>query len=247
MKKLKKRTEVKAFLLGSMLLLTSLACNSGGGSSGASPGPGDTPTPTPTPSTPVSNPGCSPDPRCAKSSDGNFHAGRGPKDNPYLICTYKQLKDINELNDTDKAAWHPDRTLTDKYYVLGQDIDASASWSEGTGGCTPYDGANAKTASCNGWTPIGKDRTDFFRGSFEWERLYHFQTPRLCYCYWDCQRELYAGLFGYVGSDPGATATFINNVRIVDSNIRTSSTVQTTYTGGVVGYNHRGSSHQQFC
>ncbi len=84
------------------------------------------------------------------------------KANPIIITTYAQLKTIkNGLS---------------KHYRLGNDIDASASWSEGASGCVAYDGSNGATATCTGFEPIGTliDDEDeavvvasAFKGSFD--------------------------------------------------------------------------------
>ena len=68
-----------------------------------------------------------PDPDCLGEAEGDFQAGEGTEAKPYLVCTYEQLKKIGEG--------------LDKHYELGNKIDASPSWGEGTGGCMAYDGS----------------------------------------------------------------------------------------------------------
>ena len=71
-------------------------------------------------------------------------SGTGTQSNPKLICSYEELKGINE-NPED-------------HYAIDIDIDAGSSWSEGDSGCTPYDGTNLPTGNpCSGWTPLPLD------------------------------------------------------------------------------------------
>ena len=80
---------------------------------------------------------------------GCFSQGEtGTASNPITICNYNDLKNIqNGLH---------------QHYVLGGNIDASASWSEGDENCNAYNGtAIASTNPCSGMTPLGR-----FTGSF---------------------------------------------------------------------------------
>ena len=74
--------------------------------------------------------------------EGCVPTGFGTLTSPMTICHYQGLKDIaNGLN---------------KHYILGSDIDAMNSWSEGTADCTPYDGTTiAASNPCGGMTPLG--------------------------------------------------------------------------------------------
>ena len=82
-------------------------------------------------------------------SKGCVSGGAGTESDPTIICDYTDLKNINNG--------------LGKHYVLGTDIDASASWIEGPDvdgntTCTPYDG-NVDTpltnSHCAGMTPLG--------------------------------------------------------------------------------------------
>ena len=81
---------------------------------------------------------------------GNVHkgclslSGTGIQTNPFVICNYTDLKSINN----NRA----------KYYILGQDIDARASWSEHENNttCVAFDGTTVdSTSPCSGMSPIG--------------------------------------------------------------------------------------------
>ena len=102
-----------------------------------------------------------PDSACSGPAQASgFNGGDGTATNPWLICTYTQLGNIrNSLNS---------------HYKLGQNIDASASWSAGSekepgadadSNCTPFDGSNENIGDvCTGHAPIGSadncDSTD---------------------------------------------------------------------------------------
>ena len=69
-----------------------------------------------------------------------FNSGTGSSSNPYVICTYAQFNLI--------------RNGMDRRYILGQDIDASPSWSEhhSGGSCNAYDGSSvAGSNPCDGF------------------------------------------------------------------------------------------------
>ena len=88
-----------------------------------------------------------PTPRAPQCGDplqaSGFTAGIGSDTSPHLICNYEQLNMIR--NDISASA----------NYALGQDIDASPSWSEGTAGCNPFDGNSVAAATpCEGWQRI---------------------------------------------------------------------------------------------
>ncbi len=72
---------------------------------------------------------------------------------PIIISTYAQLKTV--------------KNGLDKHYRLGNNIDASPSWSEGASNCVAYNGSNGSTATCTGFTPIGNSHTNSFTGSFD--------------------------------------------------------------------------------
>ncbi len=61
---------------------------------------------------------------------------------PHWICNYSDLKSMYSVT-------------TRKYFILGMDIDASPSWSEGDDGCGAFDGTDIHdTSPCSGWTPL---------------------------------------------------------------------------------------------
>ena len=70
-------------------------------------------------------------------------------DDPITICNYNDLRNIaNGL---------------EKHYILGTNIDARASWSEGAPGCTPYDGSSVAAINpCSGLLLLGQ-----FSGSLD--------------------------------------------------------------------------------
>ena len=73
--------------------------------------------------------------------------GDGSQADPYRIYNYEQLK----MASADLSS----------YYLLEANIDASASWTEGTSGCVGYDGSNGAAATCEGFEPIGSDGNEF--------------------------------------------------------------------------------------
>ena len=201
----------------------------GGGESGGSPSPSPSPGPGPSPGGPAGLPGCDPDPRCAGLAMGivtDFHAGdgaatgNGTTTGPYLICTYEQLKNIT---NPPRAGMPSADYLTNQYYVLGDNIDASPSWSQGTGGCTAYNGSNSAAADCKGWAPIGNGSYNF-KGSFDGRACI---ISKLYINISSAEQYIYAGLFGWVDSDSSSTPPFnslINNVKLTELSVTTSST-----------------------
>ena len=125
----------------------------------------------------------------ATVSKGCFTGGSGSSaGDPVVICDYAGLKNMaNGLN---------------KHYVLGDHIDASASWSEGAADCTPYDGETIpETTPCSGMIPLGTATTSTqgtrFRGTldgrdFEIRKLYINTSAN------------YVGLFRADFSHPGS-------------------------------------------
>ncbi len=83
--------------------------------------------------------------------------GSGTDNSPFVIRGYEQLKEISRrvLNQSDR-----DDGYHRKRFRLGNEIDARASWGEGTSGCVPYDGRNFEEATCEGFTPIGNCGAD---------------------------------------------------------------------------------------
>ena len=88
-------------------------------------------------------------------------SGSGTSSDPKMICTYTDLNSIRsdvEISGSDQGS------IVDKYYTLGANIDASPSWSEGTQGCTLFDGTNLEAATCEGWVPLPKFKNGRFNG-----------------------------------------------------------------------------------
>ena len=159
-------------------------------------------------------------PASATVSKGCFTGGSGSSaGDPVVICDYAGLKNMaNGLN---------------KHYVLGDHIDASASWSEGAADCTPYDGETIpETTPCSGMTPLGTATTSTqgtrFSGTldgrdFEIRKLYINTSAN------------YVGLFRATFDHTGFLTVF-KNIHL--RSIRVNNTSSFTYgnTGGLVGY-----------
>ena len=160
--------------------------------------------------------------------------GTGTETDPIVICTYEALKNIaNGL---------------DKYYVIGQDIDATASWSEGdevepsqdsdNTNCTPFNQTNPEdTISgwdvCTGWAPIGDD-TNPFQGNLDGQGFKIsnlFISPKYKY------GTVYVGIFGYIGANAEISNLVIENIYMYSVNLHAYN----HYVGGLVGYNNEGS------
>ena len=154
-----------------------------------------------------------------------FNGGDGSDTDPYIICAYEQLGKM--------------RDGLDKHYKLGSNINASASWSEGVGGCTAYDGSTVPTAShCSGWVPVGNDSTKF-TGSLDGVG---YVISNL-YVNLRGTGNKYGGLFGYTDNAELANLA-LANVRVDSSSGSPSSS---SYAGGLVGYNNGGNGLQQLC
>ena len=166
-----------------------------------------------------------------------FHDGDGSKGNPYLICSYEQLKKMGDATDADSDGV-PD-ALT-KHYKLGKDIDAigsrrAAPSRSGAETCTPYNGNSEEDAApgdagndatCTGWTPVGTN-TNPFTGSlqganYEIQNLYiNIKTATV-------PVALFARTSG---------ASLIQNVRLTDAYIKLDPRFAST-NGSLVGWNH---------
>ena len=161
------------------------------------------------------NPGPLPDPGCLGEAEGDFQAGEGTKANPYLISTYKQLKDI--------------RGGLNKHYALTDNIDACPSRKEGLDGCTAYDGRNADTADCAGWMPLGDGSTKF-TGSFDGRG---YVISKLYANVFSDSGDAYAGFFGYVG-----TGAFIRDVGLTELRVTADASGNgSARAGGLAGVN----------
>ena len=106
------------------------------------------------------------EPSCADPPQpSSFNGGQGFAQSPFVICNYEQFNLI--------------RDSMNSFYVIGQDIDASPSWSEGDPSCSPYDGANvAMTSPCDGFEGFA----DPFRGGLDGRghvirNLYSYRLP----------------------------------------------------------------------
>ena len=99
-------------------------------------------------------------------SKGCFAGGTGnTASDPKIICNYGELKGI----------------ALDKHYALGNNIDATASWSEGAADCLAYDGvtlpvgnsmATPPTVACTGMAPLGTLTGSFDGRNFEIRHVY---------------------------------------------------------------------------
>ena len=114
--------------------------------------------------------------------------------NPIIITTYAQLKTV--------------KSGLAKPYRLGNDIDASASWSEGASGCDAYNGSNSGSATCTGFTPIGNGTTNF-TGSFDGD------GHKITNLYIKRSTTDNVGLFGYTGSNAEIKDLGVTNAYIV--------------------------------
>ncbi len=146
--------------------------------------------------------------RCIASGDGH-------PDNPKWICSYSELKGIAKEHDS-----------TD-YYILGVDIDARESWSEGTDQCGAYNGTDiAETNPCSGWEPVGDPEGVMFFIGFDGrghsiENLYIHSS------------KTYVGLFGNIGNmNTSVSDLHLKNVRIH------STATELTDVGAIVGDNY---------
>ena len=168
-----------------------------------------------------------------------FNGGNGTEAVPYLICSYVQLGMMRD----DLSA----------HYKLGQNIDASSSYSEGSereasadgdSDCTAYDSEAAASTdaghpehgdSCTGWVFLGTTG-NYFTGSLDGagyavQNIYQSILGNSF-----SQNSHYAGFFGRTGGQAE-----IRNLGIENANISLSisdpSGNTNTYSGGLVGYN----------
>ena len=168
---------------------------------------------------------------CDYTVTSGFNGGDGSESSPYLICTYAQFDKMRE-------------NLT-AYYELGQDIDASPSWSVGADGCTAYDGSTVpETNACTGWVPVGTFETDKCDG----------ETDDVCfqghldggdhiisnlYMNVSASGNAYVGLFGNIGSQAEISHIGLTNasVTVILSYFSYSFFSYSSYVGGLVGRN----------
>ncbi len=156
---------------------------------------------------------------CSQTEAGNLSCGPwssaieilllplGDLRNPYILYNYTDLKKVkNNLNG---------------HYRLGNNIDASESWREGSDACVAYTG-DMVTATCSGFEPIG-DQTNPFKGSingagYKIENLYINRKD-----------EEAIGLFGYINSGENQVV-YITNLGLENAQIFGYANV-----GGFVG------------
>ena len=137
---------------------------------------------------------------------------------PIVICDYAGLKNI--------------QSGLDKHYVLGRDIDARASWSEGEDindlPCTPYDGNEDTELTedfCSGMTPLALGRRSReFTGHFDG------QNYKICDLY--IQTAFDHGNGNSVGLFSSIIGGSIRNVHLLSVRVNNSGTATT---GGLVG------------
>ena len=136
--------------------------------------------------------------RCVSSEDDS---------SPKWICNYGELKEMAEQKSKDKV-----------YYILGVDIDARQSWSEGKENCGEYDGSSIHgTDPCSGWEPVDLSGGFFDGRGHTIENLYIHSS------------DSHVGLFGQ------------SNLRISGlhlKNARVHSTQARSLVGGLIGRNY---------
>ena len=212
---------VVLLILGSTLLCMSCASSENDSFINVS-GPGDVDTDTGTGTGTGTDTGTDtsdPDSRCLSTEQlSGFNGGDGTEADPYLICNYVQLSKV--------------RYDLDDHYKLGQDIDASASWSEGADACAAYDGSTVPSSNaCKGWVSVG-NHTNYFVGSFNGaghaiQNLYQNRTGQ------------YAGLFARTGSSAEVRNLGIENANIslASSHSSLASSLSFSYSAGLVAAN----------
>ena len=163
---------------------------------------------------------------CDSAVTSVFNGGDGSESSPYLICTYAQL---DKMKDNLTA-----------HYELGQDIDASPSWSAGADGCTAYDGSTVpQTNACTGWVPVGTFETDKCDGEtddvcFQGHLDGSDQIISNLYLNISGSGSKYGGLFGVMGSQAEISSIGLTNASVT---VTSSSHSSSSSAGGLVGYN----------
>ena len=134
--------------------------------------------------------------RCIFSDDSTY---------PKWICSYEDLKKIKKKDNSIR------------HYILGVDIDARASWSEGEDGCGAYDGTDVSgTNACSGFEPI--DLFGIFDGGGHTIENLYIHSP-------DAQ----VGFFG-------ESRVSVSDLHL--KNVRVYSTSAKAMVGGIVGRNY---------
>ena len=156
------------------------------------------------------------EPDCADPIQASgFNAGDGSLANPYLICSYEQFNSIRD----DMAA----------HYAFGQDIDATPSWSEDSGSCTPFDGSSvAAMMPCDGFRSFGGDFTGGLDGrGYVLRNLYSNRLPS-------------GDPSGVIFRDEVEDDAYIYNLGIVDPRIRFGNN------GAILGSELKGSLENSY-
>ena len=127
---------------------------------------------------------------------------------PKIICTYEQLKDMK--NDMETVSGED---LLQKYYALGMNIDAQASWGEGPDvddgngnnvSCTSYDGNQSTeiiSSHCAGWETLPILVGGFDGQGYEINNLYKHDEAD------------YSGLFSQIQENAQVSNLHLRNVR----------------------------------
>ena len=146
--------------------------------------------------------------KCVSSGDGTSSSS------PHWVCEYEGLKNMFSVN-------------TRKYFILGRDIDARDSWTEGQAGCGAYDGSDIHdTDPCSGWTPLNVNDS-ISDGEFDGQDY----TIRNLYINSDTKKDTkkLVGLFGDLKIK-------VKNLHLADVSIHSTSTSGSdNYIGGIAG------------
>ena len=133
---------------------------------------------------------------------------RGTQTDPIIICNYNNLKGINNNRG--------------KYYILGKNIDAGASWSENLTPtlCDAFDGSTVSMANpCTGMQPIGMFRGGLDGNDYKISNLYIYASQEG------------VGLFQETTEYAEIKNLKLRNVRVIN----TLTEIDFPSTGGLVG------------
>lgn len=140
------------------------------------------------------------------SSATGYAGGNGSKANPYLIETCEQLAFLSQQVNTVQ------NYSNDNYFKLVNNLDLGGS-------------------SFN-WTPIGNSKVNQFRGVFDGNGM---KISNLYIEVNNTNREVYAGLFGYLGS-----YSEVRDLGITKYSKLAVTTGATVYVGAIAGYSYGG-------
>ena len=130
----------------------------------------------------------------------------GTEADPIIVCNYENLKNINNGRH--------------KYYILGANIDASDSWSEGEASCAAYDGMTVPSENpCLGMSPIGRFTGTFNGDDFQINNLYMRKEDES------------VGLFSELGGSGTVKNLNLRNVMLIN----TSTPDNYPSVGGIAG------------